>query len=196
MNTRHAHFIDDVDVFDNEFFGISPVEAAALDPQQRLVLQSAWRAIEDAAIDPRSLAGTDTGVFVGMMSSEWGALNLLDYPALTPQRGIGGGHSMVANRVSYHLNLTGPERHRRHRVFGVTDGRTPGQSGPCLRGKRPRRRRGGEPHAHPRPVDLLHPGRAVRAGRSLQTVQRQRRRHRPRRGCRHRGVAATRRRAS
>ena len=108
MNTRHAHFIDDVDVFDNEFFGISPVEAAALDPQQRLVLQSAWRAIEDAAIDPRSLAGTDTGVFVGMMSSEWGALNLLDYPALTPQRGIGGGHSMVANRVSYHLNLTGP----------------------------------------------------------------------------------------
>src|SRR4029077_3107524 len=77
-------------------------------PQQRLVLQSAWRAIEDAAIDPRSLAGTDTGVFVGMMSSEWGALNLLDYPALTPQRGIGGGHSMVANRVSYHLNLTGP----------------------------------------------------------------------------------------
>jgi acyl transferase domain-containing protein len=108
MNTRHAHFIDDVDIFDNEFFGISPVEAAALDPQQRLVLQSAWRAIEDAAIDPRSLAGTDTGVFVGMMSSEWGVLNLLDYPALTPQRGIGGGHSMVANRVSYHLNLTGP----------------------------------------------------------------------------------------
>jgi acyl transferase domain-containing protein len=108
MNTRYANFIDDADIFDNEFFGISPVEAAALDPQQRLVLQSAWRAIEDAALDPRSLAGTDTGVFVGMMSSEWGALNMLDYPALTPQRGIGGGHSMVANRVSYHLNLTGP----------------------------------------------------------------------------------------
>ncbi len=108
MNTRHAHFIDDADIFDHEFFGISPVEAAALDPQQRLVLQSAWRAIEDAALDPRSLAGTDTGVFVGMMSSEWGALNMLDYPGLTPQRGIGGGHSMVANRVSYHLNLTGP----------------------------------------------------------------------------------------
>jgi acyl transferase domain-containing protein len=108
MNTRHAHFIDDADVFDHEFFGISPGEAAALDPQQRLVLQSAWRAIEDAALDPRSLAGTDTGVFVGMMSSEWLALNMLDYPALTPQRGIGGGFAMVANRVSYHLNLTGP----------------------------------------------------------------------------------------
>jgi acyl transferase domain-containing protein len=108
MNTRYAHFIDDVDLFDHEFFGISPVEAAALDPQQRLVLQSAWRAIEDAALDPRALAGTDTGVFVGMMSSEWGAINMLDYDGLTPQRGIGGGHAMVANRVSYHLNLTGP----------------------------------------------------------------------------------------
>ncbi len=73
MNTRYAHFIDDADQFDHEFFGISPVEAAALDPQQRLVLQSVWRALEDAAIDPRALAGTDAGVFVGMMLSEWGA---------------------------------------------------------------------------------------------------------------------------
>ena len=108
MNTRFAHFIDDADLFDHEFFGISPVEAAALDPQQRLVLQSAWRAIEDAALDPRALAGTDTGVFVGMMSSEWGAMNMLDYPNLTPQRGMGAGLAMVANRVSYHLNLSGP----------------------------------------------------------------------------------------
>jgi len=108
MNTRYAHFIDDAEEFDHEFFGISPVEAAALDPQQRLVLQSVWRALEDAAIDPRALAGTDASVFVGMMLSEWGALNLLDFPALTSQRGIGGGHSMVANRVSYHLNLIGP----------------------------------------------------------------------------------------
>ena len=108
MNTRSAHFIDDADLFDHEFFGIPPVEAAALDPQQRLVLQSAWRAIEDAGLDPRALAGTDTGVFVGMMASEWGAMNMLDYPNLTPHRGMGSGHAMVANRVSYHLNLTGP----------------------------------------------------------------------------------------
>jgi acyl transferase domain-containing protein len=108
MNSRYAHFINDVDLFDHEFFGISPVEAAALDPQQRLVLQSAWRAIEDAALDPRALAGTNTGVYVGMMSSEWGAINMHDYAGLTPQRAIGGGHAMVANRVSYHLNLAGP----------------------------------------------------------------------------------------
>jgi acyl transferase domain-containing protein len=108
MNSRYAHFIDDVELFDHEFFGILPAEAAALDPQQRLVLQSAWRAIEDAALDPRALAGTNTGVYVGMMSSEWGAVTMHDYAGLTPHVAIGGGHAMVANRVSYHLNLAGP----------------------------------------------------------------------------------------
>ena len=108
MNTRLAHFIDDVDAFDNDFFGIAPVEAAALDPQQRLLLQTSWRALEDAGIDPRSLAGTDTGVFVGMMSSEWGWRQILDFAGLTAFRGTGSGYFMTANRISYHLNLTGP----------------------------------------------------------------------------------------
>src|SRR6185437_9098949 len=67
MNTRRGHFIDGVDAFDNDFFGIAPIEAAALDPQQRLLLQTSWRAVEDGGIDPRSLAGTPTGVFVGVM---------------------------------------------------------------------------------------------------------------------------------
>ena len=108
MNTRRAHFIDDVDAFDNDFFGIAPIEAAALDPQQRLLLQASWRALEDAGIDPRSLAGTPTGVFVGMMSSEWSSLQMLDFAGLTPFRGAGSGYFMAANRISYHLNLTGP----------------------------------------------------------------------------------------
>jgi acyl transferase domain-containing protein len=108
MNTRRAHFIDDVDAFDNDFFGIAPVEAAALDPQQRLLLQTSWRALEDAGIDPRSLAGTPTGVFVGMMSSEWGILQILDFAGMTAFRGTGSGYFMTANRISYHLNLTGP----------------------------------------------------------------------------------------
>ncbi len=108
MNTRRAHFIDDVDAFDNDFFGIAPIEAAALDPQQRLLLQASWRALEDAGIDPRSLAGTPTGVFVGMMSSEWGSLQMSDFAGLTPFRGAGSGYFMAANRISYHLNLTGP----------------------------------------------------------------------------------------
>ena len=108
MNTRRAHFIDDVDAFDYDFFGIAPIEAAALDPQQRLLLQASWRALEDAGIDPRSLAGTPTAVFVGMMSSEWSSLQMFDFPAVTAFRGAGSGYFMTANRISYHLNLTGP----------------------------------------------------------------------------------------
>ena len=108
MNTRRAHFIDDVDAFDNDFFGIAPIEAAALDPQQRLLLQASWHALEDAGIDPRSLAGTPTGVFVGMMSSEWSSLHMHDFAGLTSFRGSGSGYFMTANRISYHLNLTGP----------------------------------------------------------------------------------------
>ncbi len=57
---------------------------------------------------PRSLAGTPTGVYVGMMSSEWGSLQMLDFARLTPFRGAGSGYFMTANRISYHLNLTGP----------------------------------------------------------------------------------------
>ncbi|MGY4653367.1 type I polyketide synthase [Mycobacterium sp. URHB0021] len=108
MNTRRGHFIDGVDAFDNDFFGIAPIEAAALDPQQRLLLQTSWRAVEDGAIDPRSLKGTSTGVFVGMMSSEWSSLQLIDFADLTAFRGTGSGYFMSANRISYHLGLTGP----------------------------------------------------------------------------------------
>jgi acyl transferase domain-containing protein len=108
MNTRRAHFIDEVDAFDNDFFGIAPVEAATLDPQQRLLLQASWRALEDGGIDPRALSATPTGVFVGMMSSEWGIRQMNDFAGITALRGTGSGYFMTANRISYHLNLTGP----------------------------------------------------------------------------------------
>ncbi|QNI09027.1 type I polyketide synthase [Mycobacterium kubicae] len=108
MNTRRGHFLDNVDTFDNDFFGIAPIEAGGLDPQQRLLLESSWRAIEDAGIDPRSLTGTPTGVFVGIMSSEWSNLQILDFAGLTAFRGTGSGYFMTANRISYHLGLTGP----------------------------------------------------------------------------------------
>ena len=79
-----------------------------MDPQQRLMLQAAWRALEDATLDPRSIAGSDTGVFVGVMANEWANLHMSDYAGITPQHGSGNGYFMTANRLSYHLDLKGP----------------------------------------------------------------------------------------
>ncbi|MFE1595648.1 type I polyketide synthase [Nocardia sp. NPDC058705] len=107
-NTRFAGFVTDPETFDCEFFGIAPVEAKAMDIQQRMVLHTVWRALENAGLDPKALRGSDTGVFVGVMSSDWGTLHLADYAGMSPQRGVGNGFCMIANRVSYQLDLRGP----------------------------------------------------------------------------------------
>ncbi|MBJ8345782.1 type I polyketide synthase [Antrihabitans sp. YC2-6] len=107
VNNRTGGFIADADAFDYEFFGIAPREAEALDPQQRLLLQAAWRAFEDATLDPKAQAGSNTGVFVGVMANEWSS-QMSDLTAITPQLGSGNGYFMTANRVSYTLDLKGP----------------------------------------------------------------------------------------
>ncbi|WP_406069065.1 SDR family NAD(P)-dependent oxidoreductase [Micromonospora sp. NBC_01638] len=101
-------FLDGVDQFDPGFFGISPREAADIDPQQRLMLEVAWRALEDAGQPAAALRGTRTGVYVG---ASWH-----DYEILRKERGAGATqHSTVGNaldviaaRVSYFLGATGP----------------------------------------------------------------------------------------
>ncbi|MQS14903.1 acyltransferase domain-containing protein [Streptomyces kaniharaensis] len=103
-----AGLMADADAFDDEFFSIAPREAAAMDPHHRLLLQCAWRAIEDAGVSPAALAGTGTGVYVGAMGGEWGRLTLADPDRIRPQDGSGSSAAMTANRISYHLNLTGP----------------------------------------------------------------------------------------
>lgn len=108
VNNRTGGFLADADAFDNEFFGIAPREAAAMDPQQRLLLQAAWRAFEDATLDPRRQAGSNTGVFVGVMANEWATVHMRDYARITPQIGSGNGYFMTANRLSYQLDLKGP----------------------------------------------------------------------------------------
>ncbi|NES24109.1 MAG: polyketide synthase, partial [Symploca sp. SIO3E6] len=70
MYTRFANFITDVDQFDPEFFRISPREARKLDPQHRLLLEVCWESLEYAGLSPLTLRGTQTGVFIGMMTHE------------------------------------------------------------------------------------------------------------------------------
>jgi 8-amino-7-oxononanoate synthase len=108
INHRSGGLISDADAFDNDFFGISPREAEAMDPQQRLLLQTTWRALESATVDPRGQAGSNTGVFVGVMANEWAHLHLRDYREITAQAGSGNGYFMTANRLSYQLDLRGP----------------------------------------------------------------------------------------
>ncbi|CAM3553488.1 type I polyketide synthase [Smaragdicoccus niigatensis] len=108
VNHHTGGFLSDADAFDNDFFGITPREAAAMDPQQRLLLQSTWRAFENATLDPRRQAGSNTGVYVGVMANEWAQLNLRDYQSITAQDGSGNGYFMTANRLSYQFDLKGP----------------------------------------------------------------------------------------
>ncbi len=102
-------FLADVDCFDPEFFGISPREAAAVDPQQRLALELAWEALEDAGIPAGELRGTAAGVFMGAISDDYAALLRESPPEVAAQYRLTGTHrSLIANRVSYVLGLRGP----------------------------------------------------------------------------------------
>ncbi|KUN25511.1 hypothetical protein AQJ23_16700 [Streptomyces antibioticus] len=101
-------FLSDIDHFDAEFFRISPREARLMDPQHRLFLQAAWHAVEDAGYDPHRLAGSDTGVFVGVASSEYSQLLLSRGVPVDGQMATGNEHSMLAGRLSFLLDLHGP----------------------------------------------------------------------------------------
>jgi acyl transferase domain-containing protein/NADPH:quinone reductase-like Zn-dependent oxidoreductase/acyl carrier protein len=108
--SRHGGFLRDIDAFDAGFFGISPREAARMDPQQRLFLEVAWEALEDAGQDVATLAGSDTGVFVGLHSH---AADYFWFDVPHPERmdsftGTGTSHNVVAGRLSYLFDFHGP----------------------------------------------------------------------------------------
>ncbi|HET6705811.1 polyketide synthase, partial [Amycolatopsis sp.] len=107
--TRHGGFVDGVGSFDGGLFGVSPREAASMDPQQGLVLEVAWEALESAGIAPDSLRGTRTGVFMGAGGSDFERLGAGgDLGAVDAYAATGCAVNFLANRLSFALGLLGP----------------------------------------------------------------------------------------
>jgi acyl transferase domain-containing protein/NAD(P)-dependent dehydrogenase (short-subunit alcohol dehydrogenase family)/acyl carrier protein len=108
ITTRHGGFIDDVDRFDATFFGISGREALHLDPQHRLLLEVSWQLLERAGIAPSTLAGSQTGVFVGISTNDY--LQRLNRRAEDIDAYVASGNALcvAANRLSYFFGFEGP----------------------------------------------------------------------------------------
>jgi len=109
MSTRWGGFLKQkADLFDADFFGISRREAVRVDPQHRLTLEVAWEALEDAGIAPGEIAHTRTGVYLGTIGSDYTLLQSRDISDLDVFSGTGSSDAVLANRVSYVLDLNGP----------------------------------------------------------------------------------------
>ena len=108
--TRRAGFVDDVTGFDAPFFGMSTRETRWMDPQHRLLLETAWRAVEHSGTAPTALADTNTGVFVGLATHDYlgMASDELTYPEIEAYLAIGTSSAAAAGRISYRLGLQGP----------------------------------------------------------------------------------------
>ncbi|MEV6927913.1 type I polyketide synthase [Dactylosporangium sp. NPDC051485] len=108
---RQAGFLHDADQFDADFFGISPREAAAMDPQQRILLETSWETFEHAGIDPHGLHNSQTGVFLGVMYNDYGSrLVHADRPLTEYEGYLGNGSSgsVASGRIAYTYGLQGP----------------------------------------------------------------------------------------
>lgn len=108
MNTRCGGFLKDIDQLDTRFFGLSIREAMRMDPQHRLMMEVAWEALEDAGIRQQLLAGSPTGVFVGISGSDYAQMQFSDASLTDAYAGLGCALTIAASRISYFFNLRGP----------------------------------------------------------------------------------------
>ncbi len=108
INTRWGGFLPQIDHFDANFFNISPREAVRMDPQQRLLLEVTWEALEDAGQVPEKLAGSQSGVFIGMIANEYEDLYFHDPNSVDVYVNTGCARSVASGRLSYALGLQGP----------------------------------------------------------------------------------------
>jgi myxalamid-type polyketide synthase MxaB len=106
--SRWGGFLDRIDEFDPAFFGISPREAQHMDPRQRILLETAWEALANAAQAPERLSGSNTGVFIGHMVGDYYSLEAGNVASIDSYASTGNLDSILANRLSYILNLEGP----------------------------------------------------------------------------------------
>lgn len=108
MYDVHGGFLDNIESFDADFFGINAREAASMDPQHRLLLELTWEALERSGIDPRSLADSPTGVWLGMTNSDYARRLTSDLLRIDGYTGIGAAASMAAGHIAYFFGLHGP----------------------------------------------------------------------------------------
>ena len=106
--SREGGYLPNLDRFDADFFGITPREAPFIDPRQRLVLETAWEALEDAGIPADRVAGSPTSVVVGTLTNDYNQLITADDRWVSAATGTGTSNSIIANRLSYVLDLHGP----------------------------------------------------------------------------------------
>ncbi len=185
MSTRYGGFIDDIDLFDPQFFSISPKEAVELDPQQRLLLEISWRALEHAGIAAASLAGSHSGVYVGLSTSDYQQLLARGgEAAIGPYAGTGNAHSAAVGRVSFVLGLEGPSLAVDTACSASLVALSQACQGFARRRLRPGPGRRGERHPDPGGDNLLLARALHGAGRALQDLRCARRRLCTRRGLR------------
>ncbi|KAM6908131.1 mycocerosic acid synthase-like polyketide synthase [Lycodopsis pacificus] len=106
--TTKAALIEGFNEFDHNFFGITEAEAEFMDPQQKLLLQCTYRALEDAGVAMESISGSRTGVYIGLMNRDYEILRSNSPTTITHYNGTGTAMSVAANRLSFNFNLTGP----------------------------------------------------------------------------------------